>query len=69
MIQFVMAGGILLVLNVLLSGKCAVPSSGTLGDLATIGTAGLASWYRSYPAILHIRWLIDPASHLESLVD
>ena len=43
MIPFVVAGGILLALSVPLSGKSAVPSSGILGDLATI-------WYhRSGP--------------------
>lgn len=41
MIPFVVAGGILLALSVLLSGKSAVPSTGVLGDLSQIGTTGL----------------------------
>ncbi|WP_243681971.1 hypothetical protein [Lacticaseibacillus manihotivorans] len=41
MIPFVVAGGILLALSVLLSGKSAVPSTGMLGDLSQIGTTGL----------------------------
>ncbi|MFX3617369.1 MAG: PTS fructose transporter subunit EIIC [Sporolactobacillus sp.] len=42
MIPFVVAGGILLALSVLFSGKSAVPSSGALGQLASVGRAGLS---------------------------
>ncbi|WP_010632422.1 PTS fructose transporter subunit EIIC [Sporolactobacillus vineae] len=42
MIPFVVAGGVLLALSVLLSGKSAVPSAGSLGQLALIGKAGLS---------------------------
>lgn len=41
MIPFVVAGGVLLALSVLLSGKAAVPSDGILADIAKIGIAGL----------------------------
>lgn len=41
MIPFVVAGGILLALSVLLSGNAAVPSTGVLSDIANIGIAGL----------------------------
>ncbi|GAF40848.1 fructose family permease EIIC subunit 2 [Agrilactobacillus composti DSM 18527 = JCM 14202] len=41
MIPFVVAGGVLLALSVLFSGKSAVPTSGALAKLAGIGTAGL----------------------------
>lgn len=42
MIPFVVAGGVLLALSVLLSGKSAVPTQGSLAKLATIGTGGLS---------------------------
>lgn len=42
MIPFVVAGGVLLALSVLFSGKSAVPSSGNLAGLAQIGSAGLS---------------------------
>ena len=41
MIPVVVAGGVLLALSVLLSGKSAVPSSGTFAPIAQIGTTGL----------------------------
>ncbi|GFE42712.1 PTS fructose transporter subunit IIC [Streptococcus canis] len=41
MIPFVVAGGVMLALSVLLSGKAAVPSDGYLADIAKIGIAGL----------------------------
>lgn len=41
MIPFVVAGGILLALSVLLSGEASVPSEGALKGLADIGVAGL----------------------------
>lgn len=42
MIPFVVAGGVLLALSVMLSGKTAVPEHGLLGQIATIGNAGMA---------------------------
>lgn len=42
MIPFVVAGGVLLALSVLFSGKSAVPSTGSLANLAKIGSAGLS---------------------------
>lgn len=41
MIPFVVAGGILLSISVIFSGKAAVPESGVLADIAKIGIAGL----------------------------
>lgn len=41
MIPFVVAGGIMLAVSVLLSGNAAVPSDGFLGDVANIGITGL----------------------------
>lgn len=41
MIPFVVAGGIMLALSVLLSGTAAVPSEGMLADIANIGITGL----------------------------
>ncbi|SJZ35913.1 PTS system, fructose-specific IIC-like component [Pilibacter termitis] len=41
MIPFVVAGGILLAVSVLLTGNAAVPSEGILADIANIGIAGL----------------------------
>ncbi|MBY5035079.1 PTS fructose transporter subunit EIIC [Streptococcus gallolyticus] len=41
MIPFVVAGGVLLALSVLVTGKAAVPNSGYLADIAQIGIAGL----------------------------
>jgi len=41
MIPFVVAGGVLLALSVLLSGQAAVPDSGVLADISAIGIAGL----------------------------
>jgi fructose-specific PTS system IIC-like component len=41
MIPFVVAGGILLAVSVLLSGNAAVPSKGILADIANIGIVGL----------------------------
>jgi len=41
MIPFVVAGGVLLALAVMLSGEAAVPDSGILADISTIGIAGL----------------------------
>lgn len=41
MIPFVVAGGILLALSVLLSGNASVPSEGLLADIANIGVTGL----------------------------
>ncbi|MFX3616642.1 MAG: PTS fructose transporter subunit EIIC [Sporolactobacillus sp.] len=42
MIPFVVAGGVLLALSVMFSGKTAVPTHGLLGDISTIGLAGMA---------------------------
>lgn len=42
MIPFVVAGGVLLALSVMLSGKTAVPTHGLLGNISTIGLAGMA---------------------------
>ncbi|WP_261810645.1 PTS fructose transporter subunit EIIC [Levilactobacillus humaensis] len=42
MIPFVVAGGIIFALAVMLSGKPSVPTTGNLGKLASIGSAGLA---------------------------
>lgn len=42
MIPFVVAGGVLLALSVMLSGKTAVPANGILGNIATIGIAGMS---------------------------
>lgn len=42
MIPFVVAGGVLLALSVLFSGKSAVPTTGSLAKLATIGSSGLS---------------------------
>ncbi|MBL1229805.1 PTS fructose transporter subunit EIIC [Enterococcus sp. BWB1-3] len=41
MIPFVVAGGIMLAVSVLLSGNAAVPSEGVLADIANIGITGL----------------------------
>ena len=41
MIPFIVAGGVLLSLSVMISGKGAVPDSGMLKDIATMGIAGL----------------------------
>lgn len=41
MIPFIVAGGVLLSLSVMLTGKGAVPDSGVLKDMATMGIAGL----------------------------
>lgn len=41
MIPFVVAGGILLALSVLLSGNASVPDKGWLADIANIGITGL----------------------------
>ncbi|WP_234418536.1 fructose-specific PTS transporter subunit EIIC [Dongshaea marina] len=41
MIPFIVAGGVLLSLSVMISGKGAVPQSGILKDIATMGIAGL----------------------------
>lgn len=41
MIPFIVAGGVLLSLSVMMSGKGAVPDSGILKDIATMGIAGL----------------------------
>lgn len=41
MIPFIVAGGVLLSLSVMISGKGAVPESGILKDIATMGIAGL----------------------------
>ncbi|MCL9781242.1 PTS fructose transporter subunit EIIC [Vibrio sp. S4M6] len=41
MIPFIVAGGVLLSLSVMISGKGAVPDSGVLKDIATMGIAGL----------------------------
>ncbi|MGL5124246.1 MAG: PTS fructose transporter subunit EIIC [Fusobacteriaceae bacterium] len=41
MIPFIVAGGILLSLAVMISGKGAVPESGILNDISTMGIAGL----------------------------
>lgn len=41
MIPFVVAGGVLLAISVLLSGHAAVPSKGMLADIANIGIIGL----------------------------
>ncbi|MBK0019486.1 PTS fructose transporter subunit EIIC [Kosakonia sp. S42] len=41
MIPFIVAGGVLLSLSVMLSGKGAVPDSGFLKDMAAMGIAGL----------------------------
>lgn len=41
MIPFVVAGGVTLAVCVLLSGKAAMPTDGALGQIATIGSAGL----------------------------
>ena len=41
MIPFVVAGGVLLAISVLLSGRAAVPDQGYLADVAKIGIAGL----------------------------
>lgn len=42
MIPFVVAGGIIFALSVMLSGKAAAPTTGWLGKLNMIGSAGLA---------------------------
>lgn len=42
MIPFVVAGGVLLALSVMLSGKAAVPAHGILANIATIGNTGMA---------------------------
>ncbi|MDN6900711.1 PTS fructose transporter subunit EIIC [Oenococcus sicerae] len=42
MIPFVVAGGIIFALSVMLNGKAAVPTSGWLAQLNEIGSAGLA---------------------------
>ena len=42
MIPFVVAGGIILAATVLFGGQNAVPTEGALGQLATVGSAGLA---------------------------
>lgn len=41
MIPFIVAGGVLLSLSVMISGEGAVPESGVLKDIATMGIAGL----------------------------
>ena len=41
MIPFIVAGGVLLSLSVMISGKGAVPETGVLKDIATMGIAGL----------------------------
>ncbi len=41
MIPFIVAGGVLLSLSVMMSGKGAVPEAGFLKDMATMGIAGL----------------------------
>lgn len=41
MIPFVVAGGVLLALSIMLSGQGAVPPTGILADIATMGIAGL----------------------------
>lgn len=41
MIPFIVAGGVLLSLAVMISGKGAVPESGILNDISTMGIAGL----------------------------
>lgn len=41
MIPFVVAGGIMLAVSVLLSGNASVPSEGVLADIASIGITGL----------------------------
>ncbi|WP_439834893.1 PTS fructose transporter subunit EIIC [Aeromonas enteropelogenes] len=41
MIPFIVAGGVLLSLSVMMSGKGAVPETGFLKDMATMGIAGL----------------------------
>lgn len=42
MIPFVVAGGVILAVTVLLGGQNAVPTEGALGQLASVGSAGLA---------------------------
>lgn len=41
MIPFIVAGGVLLSLAVMISGKGAVPNTGILKDIANMGIAGL----------------------------
>ncbi|GAM64296.1 PTS system [Vibrio ishigakensis] len=41
MLPFIVAGGVLLSIAVMLSGKGAVPDSGILADISTIGIKGL----------------------------
>ena len=41
MIPFVVTGGVILAVSVLLSGETAVPDAGALGKIAQIGVAGL----------------------------
>lgn len=41
MIPFVVTGGVVLAICVLIGGKTAVPTEGALGQIATIGSAGL----------------------------
>ena len=41
MIPFIVAGGVLLSLSVMISGKGAVPEAGVLKDMADMGIAGL----------------------------
>lgn len=41
MIPFIVAGGVLLSLSVMISGQGAVPTEGILADIAQMGIAGL----------------------------
>ncbi|MEQ7166729.1 hypothetical protein ABQD92_05860 [Enterococcus avium] len=58
MIPFVVTGGVILAVSVLLSGETAVPDAGALGKIAQIGVAGLGLRYLFCPDLLLFQLVI-----------